>query len=245
MAPTFLHGKGTKVLANAIDMSCALNDVSYDHSVETADVTTFCDNDRKYIPGQRTGSMSMSGFHDGSTAETDRQMQNIAGGSSAAVFTVGPSGDTIGNSAALINGHVTSYSVTSPAGDVVGASIGVQFSSQMHTGHWLADLDLRATATTHASVQFAGSSATTRGAIGHFHMTACTTAATGNEFAGVIQDSSDNATWADYITFTVVNSTATEVHERVKSTATCHEFARFHSTQNSTAATYAVALARL
>jgi hypothetical protein len=247
MAPTFYHGKGTKILANQFSLSSAMNDVSYDHTVETADVTTFTDNDREYIVGQRTGSMSMSGFHDGSTEQLDRQLQNLAGGSSAAVFTVGVGGDSTGAPAALINGHINSYSVTSPAGDVVGASVGVQFSSQMHTGAWLAPLAARATATTHAAVGYLPSTQSTRGGIGHLHVTAATTSGTATvELSMNIQDSSDGATWGDLINFTDIDSTNPVGHERVKVTGQVHENLRAAAdVQGSTSITYAVAFARL
>lgn len=247
MTVDFQHGKGTKIYANNIPLSTVMKDHSEDHTVEMSDVTTFGDNDRVYIPGQRTGQMSMSGFHDGSTAETDRRLRSLAGGA-AVVASVGFGGDVAGTRALLINGFVSNFSVTSPAGGVVEASASIQFSSQTNSGLWLAARATRAVATTHAGVTFPGSSASTRGAIGHLHVfSKSTSTGVGIEFAPVIQDSSNGVAWADLITFASLNSTQTSgAHERVKVTGNVYEQARIRvSTQNSTAVEYASALARL
>jgi len=246
MAPNFVHGKGTRIYANGFGLSTVMRESNFDQSAEAHDVTVYGDgDDRVYIPGTRDGSLSMSGLHDGSTAETDRKLKALAG-SSALVATIGFGGDTAGGLAHLINGHITNYTVSSPAGDVVAASAAVQFSSQHHSGRWLAARASRATATTHPSVALPGSTLSTRGAIAHLHVFSKTTGA-GNDFVAKVQDSSNGSVWADLLTFATVDSTSIEgSHERVKVAGAVHDNARVVvTTQNSTGVEYAVALARI
>jgi hypothetical protein len=247
MAPTFKHAKGSKIYANNFGLTTVMREHSWDRSVELADVTTYGDDDRVFVPGQRDGSLNMSGLHDGSTAETDRRLKALAGSTGGVAITLGMPDDTAGNPAMLVNGLVSQYSVTSPAGDVVQASASVQFSSQAWSGVWLSSRAARATATTHGTIALVGSSASTRGAIGHLHVFANTTNAAGAEFQATIQDSSNGSVWADLITFTAINSTATTgTHERLKVTGTVYDNARLRvPTQNSTSVEYAAALARL
>jgi hypothetical protein len=247
MAVVFNHSKNTRVYANNFGLSSAFSSVTFDHSVDIAEVTTFDDSDRTYIPGVRDGSLSMDGYHDGSTAETDRKLQALAGGN-AVVATIGMPDDSAGSRAMLINGRVTNWTVTSPAGDVVKANVSVGFSSQAWSGVWLSSRATRATATTGATVTLPGSSASTRGAIAHLHVfTNTTSATTAVEFSGNIQDSSNGSVWADLINFTNVSSTSTTgTHERATVTGTVYDRARFRAdVQGSTSVEYACALARL
>lgn len=245
MAPVFKHGKGAKILMNTAALSTVLNEVSFEGSVETADVTCFGDNDRNYIVGMRTASGSFSGLHDGSTAATDRLFQSALGGASADIFTIGVAGDAAGDPAYLAPGVLTQYSVSSPAGDVVAASAAVQFTSEARGGVWILPLAARtATSTGSATVALAGSSASTRGGVGHFHLTTATTGGVGNEIRPKIQDSSNGTVWADLITFTAVGSTAPSAVERTTVAGTVYDNVRVSSTGSSTSATYAIAFAR-
>lgn len=234
------------MLFNTAEMSCVLNEMSYDQTADTADVTTFCSSgDREYIAGIRQASGSFGGLHDGSTAETDRLFHAAAGGSSAAVITLGAGGDAVGSAAFLAAGHVTQYSVNAPTGDVVAANASVQYTSESRGGVWLKPLASIAAATTsHGTVALGGSSQSTRGGVGHLHVTAGTTGV-GNDLAVKIQDSSNGTVWADLITFTAVDSTAPiSGVERVLTTGVVNDNVRATSTGGSAGATFAVAFAR-
>jgi len=245
MAPTFTHGKGATVIGNQYALSSAMNDVSLSQTADTADVTVFGLDDRAYLAGLRDGTMSLTGFCDGSTLEMDRRLQAMIG-SDTSVFSVGPSGNTVGDPCVLLAGPVTAYDVSSPATDVVAASASVQFSSQASDGFWLASLATRSAAVTGSAVTLSPSTATTGGAAGHLHVTGGTTSQTATvELSVIVQDSSDGVTWADYITFTDIDSTNPAGYERKTSTASCNEYVRAHvDAQGSTSITYAVAFAR-
>jgi hypothetical protein len=245
MAPVFKHGKGAKILMNTAALSTVLNEVSFDGSAETADVTCFGDNDRNYIAGMRTASGSFTGLHDGSTAETDRLFQSALGGATADVFTIGVAGDAAGSHAYLAAGVLTQYSVSAPASDVVAASAAVQFTSESRGGVWVLPLAARAQTTGSAAVALAGSSASTRGGVAHLHVTGGTTSAsTANEIRVRVQDSSNGTAWADLITFTAISSTAPSAVQRSTVAGTVYDNVRAASTGGSTSITYAVAFAR-
>lgn len=247
MAPTFRHGKSAKVLVDATNMSVILNDVSFSLNVDTAETTVFGNDDRSYLAGLRQASASMSGLHDGSTAETDQVFNSALGSSATVPITIGPEGDTIGRSAMLGDGHITGYDVSSPVADVVAANANVDFTSAARAGKWLANLNTAASATTYAAVTFYPSTASTAGGVGHLHVTGGTTSGTATvELSVIIQDSPDGSAWSDYITFTDVSSTNPVTSERITSTASVDEYVRARvDAQGSTSITYAVAFARL
>ena len=248
MAPQFRHGKDTVVYFNGVNMGQVLNEVGHEQSAETADKTVFGDSDRRFLAGQRVASGSFSGLHDGSTEDTDETFRTALGSSAAVVVTVGnDGGDTIGNAAFLAAGVITSLAIQSPASDVVAVNAAVQYSSEARRGYWLANLASRATATTHTAVDTLGTTgqSSTGGLTGHLHVTSATTSGTGAvELSANIQDSSDNATWADFLSFTDLNSTAPEnSYERVHTTGTANRYLRGRAdVQGSTAITYAIAV---
>lgn len=207
MAPNHKHGKGTVVLFNSVNLSTTLNDSSVDFTADTADVTCYGSNDKKYISGQRDATASFSGFVDGSTSAVDRNLETALGGSTAAVVSWGPLGSDVGNSAVIFKGVATAYSVTAPASDAAAVSAAMQVSggpSGRQSGYWLSDPLTGSTSTgakttvqdrtLHSTSAIAGS---TRGGVGHCHVVTATTS------TGVvkIQHSSGGGTWADILSF--------------------------------------------
>lgn len=258
MAIVHKHGKGTKVLLDGYDMSQILNNVDWDHSADTVDVTTFGDDDMNYLAGLRQGTMSLSGLWSddgsggGSTAHIDEVFDDVLGSSTDVIVSVGPGGSTLGDGAMLAALQETQRAASSPVSGAVTTDFVGTANGRTAYGFWLAAPVSRAANTTEASmtgVNLGGSTTAQTGYAMHLHVVAGTTSATASpELSLTVQDSSDNATWVDLPTqFTDISSTAPfpQSQRVVVSTAACQDYARVQHTQHSTALTYGVAFARL
>lgn len=131
-----VHGKdatfGTDAAAKAgvVDLSAYVNEVSFDRNAETAETTTFGDDDKTYIPGLKDATLSVSGVWD---ATLDAHMDGILG-VGALDWEYSPDGGTTtyseGTSHDAEGGTVicTAYSPPSSVGDAVTWSAEFQIS---------------------------------------------------------------------------------------------------------------------
>jgi len=130
MAPTFRHGKGsffslTDNSGTTINFSSGLGECSLSRSLETAEVTTFGDNDKSYIPGLRDATFSVSG-HFASTYS--QKLDASIGHSTLLSFVFGP-----GSTASLSPKYtgkaiLTSVEYGASVGDKVNLSFALQCS---------------------------------------------------------------------------------------------------------------------
>ncbi len=114
--PTFRHGKTTAVLLNGTDMSPYLNEATSALNIETAETTTFADDDKTYVAGLGDGTISASGLFDGSANASNAVLTGLIRQEDD-TFTVLPEGATAGRQAILANGQLTSYEVSTDVGD--------------------------------------------------------------------------------------------------------------------------------
>jgi len=238
--PTFRHGKKTAVLLNGTDMSPFLNEATTTTEIETAETTTFSDDDKTYIVGLADGTVSTSGMFDSSAGASDAVLRGLIGQEDN-TFTVYPEGNTAGRRAVLANGQLTSYEVSSPVADVVAISAEVQAD-----GGLLHGVDLTGGVSTGSAsattTEVDNSAATSNGGLFNLHVTANT-----HDGAATlkVQHSSDNVTYADLVTFTNVSASTTG-GESITSTGTVNQYLRTLSTLAgaSGSITYHVSAAR-
>jgi len=231
----FIHGKGASVLVGAYDLSAFLNNVDTAATADTAEVSTFGDASKAYIPGLKDATLSLSGFFDGAASAVDEVLQAAIGGSR--VITVVPAGSSvIGNRAQLGQAIETSYNVTAPVADAVTISAEAQVSNGLLGGILLADLVARTVAGTTAAND--NTSSTANGATATLHCTAFT----GTDITIKVQHSADNIAWADLITFTQLTAEGSELKS---ATGTVNRYLRVDASGTFTTATFAVAIARL
>jgi len=238
--PTFRHGKTTAVLLNGTNMSPFLNEATTTTEIETAETTTFGDQDKTYIVGLSDGTISTSGLFD-STAGASNDVLTGLIATEDNTFTVMPSGVAAGNPAVIANGQMTSYEVSSPVGDVISISAEVQADGGLLHGVALTGLVNTGSASATTTGINNGSS-TTNGGLFNLHVTA-------NSRDGAatvkVQHSSDDITYADLVTFTSVSASVT-VGESITSTGTVNEYLRTLSTLagSSGSVTYNISAAR-
>lgn len=205
----FIHGKNASVLHGAYDLSSYLNSAQAQTSVATAETTAFGNSAKTYIVGLEDATLSASGMFDGAANAVDQVLSSTLGSDTLAPVTVAPNGTTLGNRVMLGQAKTTSYQVSSPVGDVVSVSYDAQLDGGADYGVSLAPLSAVTATTTGTAVD--NSASTANGGMAQLHVTANTWSANATI---KVQHSSDNSTWADLATFTVV-ATTVKTSERV------------------------------
>lgn len=252
MAPLFRHGKGARVLFNKSDFSGYLNNASVAASCDAAETTTFQKNDKTYIPGLRDVTTTFDGLFSFSTvaatagsppgsSEIDVFLPAAIGGSSRALMTIGPEGDSTGRRALMIAGDITGYTIDTPVADVVSLSVDVQGSSGPDFGVWLKGVSQGVVSSSQVggNVDSGLAAGSTGGATAFMHVIKVRGVATVK-----VQHSSNNSAWTDLVTFTAA-STATVQRSTASGAIKRHlRYTMFTLTGTTKAVTLAVSAAR-
>lgn len=139
----FVHGKNAYVAMEAsvgagsvTDYSAYFNDVSLSRSIETAETTTFGDDDKEYIVGLKDATVSLSGLFD---ATMDGVLAGLLGAGKVVVHLATNGGTaSASNPVYKLDGGtgdfsapgaiITSYDISPAVGDVIPFSVDVQVS---------------------------------------------------------------------------------------------------------------------
>lgn len=238
----FVHGKSSRVLLDDFVLSGYLRGWDHNSEREMADSTVLTDSGHRFLPGLDTGSLTLDGLFDDSAAAggLDETLNTAKGAATASVITAAPDGFALGKRVVSIEARENSFAYASPVADVVSLQAGWVSEGQVDSGVSLHDLTAVTATANGSSSDNAASSA--NGAVGALHVTANTR---DGDTTLKIQDSADNSTWADLITFTVVGATTTTA-ERSSVTGTVDRYVRAVWTLAGTTGsiTFVVALSR-
>jgi hypothetical protein len=232
VSPTFIHGSNATVYQDGNDLTGYLRSLSNSAEVETAESTTFADDDKTYIAGLADATISAEGLFD---ASFDGELNSITGSGTKSVWSVYPAGDAAGSQGRGYSLDVTAAERTAEIGDVVMVSIEGQSSvgtEPIISHHALAQ---RSTSGTASVVDNAASSA--NGGYGYLHATS----ASGTVVVKV-QHSSDNSTYADYLTIGTITASARSF--RTTATGTVNRYTRLVYTITSGTATFVAGFGR-
>jgi hypothetical protein len=177
---------------------------------------------------------------DGSEGAIDATLSAVIGAEAADVITVCPEGATAGLATYSAGARETSYEISSPVADVVAANLEVQATDGIDRGVLLAALSSVSASATPSAINNGASTA--NGGVGYLHVTANT-----RDGASTfkVQDSADNVTFADLVTFTNVSASATS-GQRVAITGSVDQYVRAEVVPggSSGSVTYTMAFAR-
>jgi len=238
--PTFAHGKNVNVFVNEYDFSTYFNDVTATSTVETAETSSFGSSAKTYIVGLQDGTVSLNGMFDGTATGTDVVFSAVLGSTTKQNVIVAPSGHSNGANAIMLEADDTSYEVSGAVSDIVQTSAEFQSSDGVEHGKILSSGTAVSATGNGTSVDNTASSA--NGGVGFLSVP--TNTRNGN-ITVKVQQSADNSTFTDLITFTVVSSTA-KTFERVEVTGTVARYLRVNYTVagSTGSATPVVAFAR-
>jgi hypothetical protein len=213
--PTFVHGKSSKVYLDEFDMSAYLNSSDVSFTNETAETTAYGAEARSYAMSQETGTLSLAGMYDAvsGAGSSDQEFAAILGAAVTPVVTIATAAGTIGNRAVLAQAAETSYTTASPVADINSVTVDMQCTSDVST-NIISGLSYGVQLATGSSIAFGALgnlasvdnlAASLNGGVAIMHAVANTVdAATTIK----VQHSTDDAVWADLITFTDVASTS-------------------------------------
>lgn len=154
MAPTFRHGKDTRIVVNQANLSQILNDASIGAGVDKAETSVYGQQVKSYMVGLADATVTYSGLFDGSTSSTGGQtpkmhqvLYDLAGNStSPAVNSYLPEGDVIGRRTRLFTGVVTNVTLETPQADVVKCNYEQSVAGTFTAGEVLKDFTNAVTA---------------------------------------------------------------------------------------------------
>lgn len=203
---SFGHSKNSRVLLNEIHVSGDVTNYSVSLTRELSEVTTLLDTGCRYLPGLKSGTVSVQGVLDVAAAGSlYNEAVTTPGVDDGALWTVLPDGLTVGNFAFITVSDPSGFTVDSTVHDAVKLSIEGTADDGVDLGVSLHGLTAETTGTNAASVD--NLAATTNGGVGVVHVTAYT------GFTNVvpkIQDSADNISFADILTFTTVTGVTSQ-----------------------------------
>lgn len=229
---SFTHGKAARVYLDAVDMSDYMRSASFSSDADTADSSVFGSDDKSYVTGMRDATFSGEGILD---QVQDAAVIPVLGSADRSVLQYYPKGDTIGNPGRGLSADLTSYEPSSPLGDVVQFSVEAQSSvgSERIISHHAHGQE---TASGTATV-VDGTAQTTDGAVGYLNVTAVSGSA-----VIVVQDSADNVTYVDLLSFGTVSTTG---GQRGTVTGTVDRYTRLVHTNAAGTITFVAGLGRV
>jgi hypothetical protein len=160
----FLHGKGTSVIANDVNLSSFLNDASVTYSAETAETTAFGSSSKTYIVGLSDGSISLSGMYEGTaTTGFDAAIFAALAASNEVTTSIFYGTPAAGVQVSMAGGIITSYDISAPVSDVVSASLEIQADGGVTQGDSLSALAAVSATVTGSEVDRGAGASTTAG----------------------------------------------------------------------------------
>lgn len=237
----FVHGKNTEILVNQYRLTPYFNKSNFGHAQELHDSTVYGQNSKSFMPGLRSGDITLEGFFEASATPGNPQAAlEAALAATPNLLSMAPRGFAIGNEVTMLAADEKDYKVTMSqnALTMIIANLQSTRDSAIEGGVSLhSNAAAETTSTDSASVDNAASSG--GGYAAFLHVTGYVTLT--NAIIKV-QHSSDNITFADLAVF----STATAItSERLTGTGTVNRYLRVRSTlSGSGSITYAVGVAR-
>lgn len=206
MAPTFKHGKTARVWWGSVNASTMTKSVKFSGKCETGDITVLGSSDRRFLAGQRSGEVQLSGFWDGTTGSgsLDRIVANMQGSTAQFPLTFLPHGDAAGSPARLADTVEVTADVNAPVDGVVEAEFGGTVTGGPRFGLVTKAMAAQTTTGAGTSVDTSVFRTTAQSLVAHVHVTA-KTALTNASF--ILQHSSNASSWSTHTTFTAFSST--------------------------------------
>jgi hypothetical protein len=239
----FVHGKKTLVFIDKFDLTRYFREANANAVISTADSTTFGTNSKEHIVGTEEGTATLNGLFESTLLVGAKQLfDSILGGDTKSRVIIAQFGHSLGARVMCLMADTSSYNVTSPIGDVVKSDASFIASEGVDDGVLVSNgASISATG---VGTGVDNTLATANGGVGFLSVPVDTRNGT---IIVKIQHSSDNAIFADLVTFTtVVASTPTSERIVVAEGTTVSRYLRVsYTVAGSTgAATPVVAFAR-
>jgi hypothetical protein len=214
-------GKNSKIWIGGYVLSTSLREMTPPSGTRDEIEIGGFTQDHRTMMGMANPVASLNGFFDATTGSTHDALQTVANGATEVMVTM-----ALGDNVAVAKGDETvsmvsvqsNYEASSDRETVIGVTANFAARGQpAETGVLLADETAVSAAGDTASIDNGAS--TSNGATGFLHITGVSA---GDTITINIQDSANDSTWADHITFTADGTSVTS--ERGTSTGTVDRY---------------------
>jgi hypothetical protein len=231
----FAHGKTTKVLVDEFDLSGQFSQTTVSKTRSIADVSVYGGEDRSFIAGLAEGTLNLQGPLDTATDANDQLLDAALSATNQTVSISIEGASTIGQRVTLMSALSSDYKPRMTVDDAVRLSASRSADGGIRSGVVLHPLTQRASGANYASVDEGASTA--NGGVAHLHVT---------QFSGTnatikVTDSTDDAVFADHITFTSVTAVGAQ---RSTSAGLVNRYTRVELTGTFTTITFTVGFSR-
>lgn len=210
MSSTSLHGKDSALLMDEFNLQSYFKTFSFKRSKKAEETSVFGITDRTFLPGTQGGNVTGGGLFKGPVAgDADTRLRAaFADSTNGQICSAFIGGATIQNRAFLWQQRVGNYSLDVNNDGLIASSFDSMANDGLDAGVCLKTLAAEVASANQASFDYgAAGMPSTKGAVGHIHVTAVS--GTPN-LVCKIQHSPDNSAWADLITFTAITTVASQ-----------------------------------
>lgn len=127
----FIHGKGTYVSLNSVDLSTFTNSVEFKRVADSHDTTTFGKDARTYQGGLLDGTCTLAGIYDNGETGPRPTVAPLLGTVTALVYR--PEGTGAAKPEDTVNVLVMSYEESAPVADMISWTCELQLSGDVTT----------------------------------------------------------------------------------------------------------------
>lgn len=237
---TLVHGKDSALYLGKYALTNYLKSWEPTEDYDVADVSVMGKAYHESIPGQRAGSVKVEGFA-GFAAGESMDILTAYRGLASVPLTISFPATAVGDEAILLNGFVNTTSNPADVSSAVGLSAELMGVDGLDWGKLLHVLATETATADGTSVNNGGASS--NGGSANIHVTATTGASPSTVVK--VQDSADDSSWADIITFTTITA-ATYEHKTLAAATAVRQYVRIIWTLggSTTNITFCVAFAR-
>ncbi len=227
------HGKDTVILVDEFDYSTIFQNSQVAGPVDMADKSTHGSESKSYEPGLDDGTMNLE-----AVLHATKGIENFWSTKKSAKLLISRAlgGFTIGNAVQTIYGWLQNVDIPSPVGDIVKVTSSIQ-GDGTGIGYGVSVHDLAEETGAGDGATVDQDAASSNGGYGVLHVTAFS----GTNISVVIQDSPNDSTWADVVTFAVATGVTKEL---VEITGDVDQYIQAEWSGTFSAVTFAVAFGR-
>jgi hypothetical protein len=234
----FLHGKSAKIYWNGYDLTAFLNSIGLNTTGDVAETSTFGLTSKTFVSGLVNATLTIDGLYSDASGEGVDLLNQALAASSNHTILIFPQGDTIGLDGWGMVGVGTGMTV--PVNLTSAVMVQGAFQSSVAAELLVSHHALGAETGTAGSTSVDGAAATTTGGVGYLEVTAFV----GSNITVKVQDSADNSSFADILSFTAVTAANSKERKTLAAGATVRRYTRDIRSGTFTSCTYAMAFSR-
>ena len=157
--PNAQHGRFTRVIVEAADLSCQIREASINLSLDTTEATPFCVSLKQYVAGLPDGKISLNGFQDLRYGAGNSLARRRFARGQKVRLAVCHEGHAQGGFAEGAEGFITSFQEGIQAADVMSLSMEVQLTGEVYVmrNAWDYSITALTTASAFTEVQLSAS----------------------------------------------------------------------------------------